>query len=214
MLPELEPLDTFYTDTSSSWMNRAIRWTEWVPPEPYPVSAHIGGVVVGGRFMLAKIVEALYPRVITRSMFERASDGNPKMEVWRLIDPDVTPAQRDAMLLKAKQIVGGRYGALRFPLYLLDGLISKARRKRTYFFRRIGTLGRYDVCGERWLSVFRAGGLTFGGGDSPSPEEVHDWMEAHPEKYRMIYGPMKSPLLPRGGENSPATAPSPPRPPR
>jgi len=198
-LPELRPLDLVFFDKRGTWIDSVIDWIERTPGEEPTRTSHNGAIQLAGAFVRAFIIEALRRGVVSRSMSERILDGYPAMEVWRMTDPAVTPEQREAILQRLRSRVGAKYGRMRLILFLVDGLIGKLRRRRTYWARRIGRLGTYEVCSELILDAWRVGGLDFatGAGDSPSPDDLLDFIEAHPEKYERIYGPMKRPVAPQ-----------------
>ena len=107
--------------------------------------------------------------------------------VWRC--RALTPAQREAVTQQALTYVGGRFGMAKFVTHLLDGLITKARGREVFFFRRLNHDQRYPICS--WITAFSYDkALQYRFGVPPEcadPDAIDDWVCTHLEEWECVF---------------------------
>jgi hypothetical protein len=184
---QLEPADIFLTRRRGfgSW---AIRFFTRHIGEPRTEVSHVGVVVEGGSLEKAWMVEAR-GRVRHRLLF-RHYGRKRKIDVAIFRPLHLTPAERAVIVETALRYVGKEYSYFKILLHLADWLLQGA-----YVFRRLGGINDYPICSWLVAQAYAKAGETFGvPPGAASPDDIWDYVTAHPKKYQMLH-PL-APLVP------------------
>ena len=184
---QLEPADIFMTRSQGigSWL---IRFFTRTGGESESQVSHVGIVVEGGPLEKAAIVES---RGRTRRrLFFRRYGMKRKYDVAIFRPLHLAPEKRAIIVRAALDYVGKEYSYFKILLHLLDWMLQGA-----YIFRRLGGINDYPICSWLVAHAFAKAGETFGvEPDAADPDDIWDFINAHPEKYRILR-PL-SPLVP------------------
>jgi hypothetical protein len=184
---QLEPADIFLTRRRGfgSW---AIRFFTRHIGESRTEVSHVGVVVEGGSLEKAWMVEAR-GRVRHRLLF-RHYGRKRKIDVAIFRPLHLTPAERAVIVQTALRYVGKEYSYFKILLHLADWLLQGA-----YVFRRLGGINDYPICSWLVAQAYAKAGETFGvPPGAASPDDIWDYVTAHPKKYQMLH-PL-APLVP------------------
>ena len=184
---QLEPADIFLSRTHGigSWF---IRFFTRTGGEPESEVSHVGIVVEGGPLEKAVIVESRGRA--RRRLFFRRYGKKRKYDVAIFRPLHLTPEKRALIVRAALDYVGKEYSYFKILLHLLDWVLQGA-----YVFRRLGGINDYPICSWLVARAFAKAGETFGTPpDAADPDDIWDFINAQPEKYRMLW-PL-SPLMP------------------
>jgi len=187
MDPELQPADIFLTRARGigSWLIRF--FTRSIGESRTEVS-HVGIVVEGGPLEKAVVVEARGRA--RRHLFFRQYGRKQKFDVALYRPLHLSSEGRATIVRAAQKYVGKDYSYFKILLHLLDWVLQGA-----YVFRRLGGINDYPICSWLVAHAYAKAGETFGGPPgAASPDDIWDFINAHPEKYRMLR-PL-SPLMP------------------
>lgn len=186
---QLEPADIFLSRTHGigSWF---IRFFTRTSGEPESEVSHVGIVVEGGPLEKAVIVES-HGRARRRLFFRRY--GKKRKYAVAIYRPLLlTPEKRALIVRAALDYVGKEYSYFKILLHLLDWMLQGA-----YVFRRLGGINDYPICSWLVARAFARAGETFGTSpDAADPDDIWDFINAHPEKYRMMW-PLSPLMLPK-----------------
>jgi hypothetical protein len=184
---QLEPADIFLSRTRGigSWL---IRFFTRTSGESESQVSHVGIVVEGGPLEKAIIVES---RGRTRRrLFFRRYGKKRKYDVAIFRPLRLTPVKRAMIVQAALDYVGKEYSYFKILLHLLDWVLQGA-----YVFRRLGGINDYPICSWLVAHAFAKAGEIFGKPpDAADPDDIWDFIQTHPQKYRMLW-PL-SPLMP------------------
>lgn len=190
--PLLRVSDVVLT-AGGGWMSRAIRWATRKRGEPPTKYSHVGQIVVGGALGEAELVEAL-ARVVQRPL---AAYAGERVAIYRPLN--IPDRELRAIAWRARQGIGRAYGWGKILLHLLDAKLLGDR----YVFRRLGRVRSWPIC-SFWVAytfstVHR---YTLDPAGSPgrgrdgyhfgvppgraTPDDIGDFVESNPEKYRCI----------------------------
>lgn len=184
MRVQLQPLDLICV-AGAGWISNAIRWaTQGAGEHPGEVS-HVAVVVRPGTLYTATVQEALIERRrIVRRTLEAYVGTGCRVGAWRPLG--LSDADREAMLQRAEETHGLRYGYLNVGLHLLDGLAGKALRRRIRFATRFAGR-RSQECSANVADIWAAAGYTFGvETGAASPDDIADFCERRPDKYALV----------------------------
>lgn len=164
-----------------------IRFFTRTSGEPESEVSHTGIVVEGGPLEKAWIVESRGP-TRRRKLFRRYRKRKYDVAIFRPLQ--LTPVNRAIIVEGALHYVGKKYSYFKILLHLLDWMLQGA-----YVFRRLGKMDDYPICSWLVAHAFAKAGEKFGvEPDAANPDDIWDFINAHPEKYRMLW-PL-SPLIP------------------
>jgi len=183
---QLEPADIFLSRTRGigSWL---IRFFTRTSGEPESEVSHTGIVVEGGPLEKSWIVESRGP-TRRRLFYRRYRKRKYDVAIFRPLH--LTPVKRAIIVRAALDYVGKEYSYFKILLHLLDWMLQGA-----YVFRRLGGINDYPICSWLVADAFAKAGEKFGvEPDAANPDDIWDFINARPEKYRMLW-PL-SPLIP------------------
>lgn len=175
----LAPGDLFFTRGRSplSW---AIRLFTRSPGEDRTAVNHVGVVVQGGLLSEAVIVEALDTVKRHRLVQQYGPPRRDGVAVYRAVG--LAPENLWAAVQAAEGYVGRKYGRLKILAHLGDWMLGGA-----YLFRRLARMDKYPICS--WLAshAYEAAGVRFGvDPNAASPDDMWDWIKAHPDQWRCV----------------------------
>jgi hypothetical protein len=182
----LQPADIFFTK-GKDFLSRAIRVCTRAFGESRTKVNHTGLIVSSGDLQTAQAVEAL----ITVKKHPLWSHYGPpdKNEVAIFRATDLSHADIEKIVAGAESYVGRKYGVFKLLAHFLDWLLQGA-----YVFRRLAQMDDYPICSWVVAYAFEKAGVSFGvPPNAASPDDIWDYIHAHPEDYVEIY-----PLSPLG----------------
>lgn len=172
----------------------AIRWFE---------AAQSGSARVGHSMFYAgnaEVVESVFPATKLSSLEKYRSEP---LIVYRRKDIDLQT--RLEIVLKAKSILGLRYGATKFPLFMLDSLGGWIKRRLGqkddfYWFTQHFGITHFKVCSNMtsWAMDKKIAqhGYTFGRPwQSVNPDTQDDWCARHPAQWEIVYNSLPGALI-------------------
>lgn len=177
---QLEPADIFLSRSRGigSWLIRF--FTRSIGESRSEVS-HVGIVVEGGPLEKVMIVESR-GRTRRRLFFRRyGRKRNYDVALYRPLH--LSSEERAIIVRAALAYVGKKYSYFKILLHLLDWVLQGA-----YVFRRLGGISDYPICSWLVAHAFAKAGETFGvEPDAADPDDVWDFVNAHSEKYKMLW---------------------------
>lgn len=196
--------DVFLT-ASATWLGKAIRFCQRAPGEEPSVVNHVGLILNGdGLGGPASSIEALGR--VRYGDFREFYSADPSVSVAIYRDVTLSPMEAAQIGLHASRYLGRRYGAPKLLLHLADWILSRILGREVWLFRRLAWVDRYPICSWLVARVFSATGRSFGVHPGmASPDDVWDWMQAHPEKWVCVH-PLQ-PLNPPGQDARTTDAP-------
>jgi hypothetical protein len=153
---------------------------------------HVGLVVQGGTLGETVIVEALQHVMRRRLAVGYGKPDSPEVTIWRCAV--LTGEDRDAICAWAEKQVGRRYGYVKLLSYL-PGWFGKG-------LSWIPLVTGGQVCSNLVAYAFGEEGLFFGVEPGrATPDDILDFAEGHPAKYREVVplGPLSTLLAGPGG---------------
>jgi hypothetical protein len=142
-------------------------------------ATHTGLVVEGGPLDAAVVVEAL-STVKRHRLWERYGGGTKEVAVFRPLN--LSAAEVASVVVKAESYVGRKYGYLKLLAHWGDWLLQGA-----YVFRRLTTKDDYPICSWVVAYAFAAAGKHFDvEPGAATPDDIWDFVTAHPEVYEQI----------------------------
>jgi len=185
--PTLEPGDFFLT-RGAGLLSRLIRLFTRSIGESRTMINHVGVIVEGGSPSTAVGVEAL-SQVVRHKLWSRYGPRTrQQVAIYRPVN--LTPDQTALVVSTAEGYVGRKYGYLKIVAHLLDWLFLGV-----YFFRRLVRMDDYPICSWLVAHAFLKAGKTFGvPAGAASPDDIWDFVNGEPEKYRCVLplGPLPS----------------------
>jgi hypothetical protein len=188
LLPVFLAGDIILFSARDDWYGRLSRWLMRTSGEGPTYAVHTAQFLGPGRYLELDIVGkiralgALLQQHQAHDLWQRRG-----FAVWRCLS--LTSAQRAAVTRQALAYVGARFGMAKFGTHLLDGLISKARGRDVFFFRRLNHDQRYPICS--WITAFsydRALHYQFGvPPECADPDAIADWLSAHPAEWVCVF---------------------------
>jgi hypothetical protein len=181
----LQAGDVFLT-ASDSWLGRAIRAFERTPNESPSLVNHTGLILSGDGAVPAVSIEALWH---VRVGPFRELYGPPHTHLVAIYrDVTLGPLEQLTIQRVAQRWIGRHYGPFKLVLHALDYAISKVARRDVYAFRRLSCSDRYPICSWIVARAYAETGRCFGCDSAQaSPDDVHDWILGHPEKWVCIW---------------------------
>ncbi len=175
----LQPADILLT-RGRGWLARAIRFFTRSFGEARTKVSHVAVVVEAGPPEEAVIVEAL-SRVKRHPLWARyGPPADVEVAVFRPLGID--GAQARAVVEAAEGYVGRPYGYLKIAAHLADWALLGV-----YAFRRLARMDDYPICSWLVAHAFKRAGIEFGTAPgAASPDDIHDWIETHPDRFREI----------------------------
>lgn len=175
---QLEPLDIFFT-RGTGWLSDAIRKATRSRGEAPTIANHVGLIGYPGKGLDAWGLEAL----ATVKFHPLYHQYGPQSEICVFRPLNLTKQDFDLILKKAGSYVNRKYGALKLLLHAGDYLLGGR-----YVFRRIGRMDNYPICSYVVADSYAAAGKTFGvPTQAASPDDIWDFIVAHPDKYRFVW---------------------------
>ena len=177
---ELEPADIFLTRRGGigSW---AIRFFTRHIGESRTEVSHVGVVVEGGSLERAVVVESRGRA--KRHLLFRQYGRKRKTDVAIYRPLHLSYEDREVIVRAAERYVGKEYSYFKILLHLADWVLQGA-----YVFRRLGGINDYPMCSWLVAHAFAKAGETFGvPPGAASPDDIWDYVTAHPEKYEMLH---------------------------
>lgn len=115
-------------------------------------------------------------------------EGGSDVAIFRPLH--LTPAERAVIVQTALRYVGKEYSYFKILPHLMDWVLQGA-----YVFRRLGGINDYPICSWLVAQAYAKAGETFGvPPGAASPDDIWDYVTAHPKKYLMLH-PL-APLVP------------------
>ncbi len=178
----------------TSWLGGAIRFVTRTVGESRTQVNHVGLIVEDGPLTDVDMVEAV-STVKRHGLW--AKYGPPSTDSVAIYRPmNLTDEQIDLIANEALRQVGKSYGYFKAVAHFLDWVLLGA-----YVFRRMARSERYPICSWLVADAFKKAGKHFGvAPGAASPDDIWDFIQAHPDIYEMIH-PLK-PL--EAGEEPPA----------
>jgi hypothetical protein len=179
MSTQLVPPDIFLS-RGKGFISRAIRFFTRRIGESRTKVSHVGLVVERGGVREAVVIEAV-SRVRRLRLFEAyGCDPSTQVAVFRPLN--LTEDEIAATVRAAERYVGRRYSYFKAALHLADWFLQGA-----YVFRRLGRMEDYPICSWLVAHAYSKAGKTFGvAAGAASPDDIWDFVVAHPEKYQEI----------------------------
>ena len=175
---ELRAGDVFLT-RGQSLLSRAIRFFSRGIGEKRTKANHVGVVVEGGPVEAAIVVEAI-SRVRRHPLTERYGSSKTQVALYRPIN--LSPGEVATVVETAESYVGRAYGYLVLAAHLADWALLGA-----YVFRRLTREQRYPICSWLVAHAFGEAGKHFGvEPGAAQPDDIHDFVEANPDKYERL----------------------------
>lgn len=176
--------------TVPGWANLCERF----PGEQPTYAGHIAGLISS-----QYVLEALW-RVVTRP-WEKFQADHEELEVWRL--KTITMEQAQAIADRAVDLFSGKsYAWWKIGLHLADWLFAwgtfgvtwvgtaglKPYKGEPHMFRKL-IVTDAPVCHFVWAEAYDCvAGYRFGvEPHEVDPDQMHDWMKAHPEEWELVY---------------------------
>jgi len=127
------------------------------------------------------IIEALQT-VVRRSLTD--AYGPPSKQQIAVYRPlNLTPEEQVKVMLKANSYVGMRYGYVKIVAQALDWALQGA-----YVFRRMAGMDKYPICSWVVAHAYSAAGKDFGvAAGAATPDDIHDFVIKHPDKYECVW---------------------------
>jgi len=174
----LHPCDIVFF-TSKSKLSGLIRFMTRSIGEPKSIASHVGIIVDGGELWNAVLIEA-QTKVNRHTMGEAYGKKKDEFVVFRPIN--LTPKEKDAIILKSESYVGDSYGYIKLLAYFGDWLLNGAN-----VFRRLCRIDSKPICSYLVARSFEAAGKDFGvPGYSASPDDMWDFCVEHGDKYQFV----------------------------
>ncbi|HPD15818.1 MAG TPA: hypothetical protein PLE19_12760 [Planctomycetota bacterium] len=158
-------------------LGRAIAWATRGRREAKTVCTHVGRMVDPTTIAEAGLRYKVH-----------AFDPTRRVRVFRY-RPGLPDAARDCMWHKAWEYVDRVYGFLKLGLHLADGVLEKVLPvKHVYLFRRL-CMTDYPICSWDVAWAYdECAGVRFGVPPrAATPDDILDWLEAHPEDWECVY---------------------------
>jgi len=173
----LMPGDIVFTK-GSGVLSRLIRFFSRRIGEDRTRVNHVAIVVETGTAQNVHIVEAL--KHVQRNLLWRYANDDNEVAIYRA--RNLTVLQANDIARVAESYVGKTYGYLKLVTHLLDWALQGA-----YVFRRLTRSDRYPICSWVVAHAYGSAGLDFGvDADSASPDDMWDFVQANPDKYRWV----------------------------
>lgn len=182
----VEPGDILFT-RGSTLLSRLIRWAQTDPKEEETWANHVGIVVKGGAlsttvptWMQAEVVEALWKVELNRWAFRHATDKEYAFRVYRPLELDWC---LPFVVHYALKQVNKSYGWWKLFAHLGDRLIFRGKK----VISRMLFVEEKPICSYLVAHAFEQCGVTFGmPADATDPDEMLDYCEAHPNKFKFV----------------------------
>lgn len=172
----LLPCDVFVT-RGRSLFARGIRWATRDKGERPTQVNHVGAIVEAGDWMDVQCIEALQ-RVELHSFARKYAGTDHWAAVYR--PTNITTEQQGKVLAYLHNHVGNKYGYGKIGLHLLRRLTGSD------FWLRHQT-DRWPICSYLVAKAWKRAGLDFGCDERlATPDDIHDFMLANPEKYQFV----------------------------
>lgn len=134
-----------------------------------------------GDFPSAMIVEALH-KVEHHSLRKSYADTDVQLSIYRPIN--LSYSEKWKVMVQAESYIGKTYGYGKIILHFLDWVIGNRQ-----FFRRLVVLERYPICSYLVAKSYSIIGKDFGvKAKIASPDDILDFCQQNPKKYRKIWG--------------------------
>ena len=176
----LQPGDVFLT-RGNSFISKAIRFFTRGIGEKRTKVNHVGLVVEEGDLRTATVVEAL-SKVTEHKLWDQY--GPPKQDavaVYRATN--LTPEEIQTIVATARRQGGKKYGYRMIVAHFLDWLLLGA-----YCFRRLVRGSKYPICSWVVAHAFERAGKNFGvAPGAADPDDISDFIDAHPDIYQNVH---------------------------
>lgn len=101
-------------------------------------------------------------------------------EVWRPRNIDADALGR--IVMNGLGFLHSPYGYGKIALHALDGLLGGA-----YLFRRMAFVKQWPICSYVVAAAYASEGYTFGvSARGATPDDIHDFVKANPDKYERV----------------------------
>lgn len=172
------PLDLFFTREPGSLLSMAILWATREEGEAPTEASHVGAIVTTGELQEVECIEALR-RVKVHGLWDRYHGRGSELTIYRPVN--LSARQQVRILDRLHSRVGQRYGYAKLLLHLLRKLTGDPD------WLRLSFLDRWPICSYLTAVEFEREGLTFGvEGRMATPDDMLDFCQAHPDKYRLV----------------------------
>jgi hypothetical protein len=184
-VPFCLPGDVFFT-RSSTLLGRLIRWAETDPGENAWAN-HTGVIVSAGWIappeptssfvpLLAGVVESLW-RTEAWCWYEaHKNDTSNTIRIYR--KHGITEQQQNAIIGRASEFVGRKYGWWKLGAHLIDRLVFSGRKTVSNFLQ----VDSRPICSYTAAKSFAAAGISFGmEPEAADPDEMMDHCESSGE---------------------------------
>ena len=160
------------------FLAKAILWATRTSNESPSLIQHVELIVNDAPLSAARIVGALH-KVRYSRLDDAYGHKNTQIGIWRATN--LTEPQKNAIVDEALKRVGNRYPYWRLIFQLIDHRIFGG----AMVFRKMGMLKRWNLCSGLVSECYAAVGLNFGV-EKPSPDDIQDFIDAHPEIYQCV----------------------------
>lgn len=172
----LLPCDVFVT-RGTSFLAKGIRWATRDKRERPTQVNHVGAIVEAGPWQDVRCIEAL-ERVEHHSFADKYFQSGHWAAVYR--PTNLTDEQQGAILAYLHDHVGNQYGYGKIGMHLLRKLTGW-----DFWLKR--QTDRWPICSYLVAKAWKQAGLDFGCDERlATPDDIHDFMIANPEKYQFV----------------------------
>lgn len=175
---ELKPLDLFFSRTGT-WLSRAILWATQEKHEGPSEASHVGCIVTPGIIRRVQAVEALR-RVERHSLWDQYAGSKHELNIFRPLN--IRLPHMALIVHDLERQVGRKYGYGKLVLHLFRKITRDPR------WLRFSSLDQYPICSYLVARSFEKYGYDFGVPYSmATPDDMHDFCLANPEKYQELW---------------------------
>lgn len=172
----LLPCDVFVTRGKGVFA-RGIRWATRDRGETATEVNHVGAIVEAGDWSEVRCIEAL-ETVQLHSIAEKYDANGHGVAVYR--PANLTVDQQSTILTYLHNHVGNSYGYGKIALHLL----RKVTGRQFWLHHQTD---RWPICSYLIARAWKEAGLDFGCDERlATPDDVHDFCRANPDKYSLV----------------------------
>jgi hypothetical protein len=168
-------------------LGKLIRFFESRPGDKAEYN-HTAIIVKEGDERSSELVEAMWK---THQILLWDGYGTPHKDSIAVYRPlNIPPDKISLIVEKAKSYIGDQYGWWKLLLHAADWQLFASTGKDLYFFRRLAFIDKYPICSWVVANAYSRAGYDFGvPPNEASPHDIQDFVETHPEKYELVFGP-------------------------
>lgn len=170
-----------------SLFDRGIRWVLKRPRHPVFFN-HLEIVYKAGDIKTAEVLAQMW-RCKVHSLYDIYAGKNMIISIYECLELNEKDAQ--AIADDAYSHLGQFYNVGMIPLQFVDGILGKVVGREVVFARKLSTTSLGNICSVLGtMAYWRVKKWTFGvPARMADPDDVATYCAAHPEKYRLVFGP-------------------------